>query len=92
MSDFEWWLVNIGADERELSNLYKQLNKAASTLHDMKAGSAEKRIELIQECWNLQRQIGRILDEVDRQLETAIDIHQARRRDRGGSGVLSAAK
>ena len=91
MSDFEWWLVNSGADERELSNLYKQLNKAASTLHDMKAGSAEKRIELIQECWNLQRQIGRILDEVDRQLKTAIDIHQ-KRTARGGSGVLSAAK
>lgn len=42
MSDFEWWLVNCGVDEKELSSLYNQLNKAASTLHDMKAGSAEK--------------------------------------------------
>ena len=82
MSDFEWWLVNSGADERELSNLYKQLNKAASILHDMKVGSSEKRINLINECWNLQRQIGQLFDEVDRQLQTAIDIHQERKRAR----------
>ena len=82
MSDFEWWLVNSGADEGELSNLYKQLNKAASILHDMKTGSAEKRIKVIQECWNLQRQIGQLLDEVDHQLQTAIDIHQERKRAR----------
>jgi division protein CdvB (Snf7/Vps24/ESCRT-III family) len=87
MSDFEWWLVNCGADERELSNLYKQLNKAASTLHNMKTRSSEKRIKLINECWNLQRQIGQLLEEIDHQLQTAIDIHQERRRDRGGSGV-----
>lgn len=91
MSDFEWWLVNCGADEKELSNLYKQLNKAASTLHDMKAGSAEKRIKLIQECWNLQRRIGQLFDEVDKQLQTAIDIHQ-KRTAREGSDVLSEAK
>ena len=82
MSDFEWWLVNSGADERELSNLYKQLNKAALILHDMKVGSAEKRIKLIQECWKLQRQIGQLFDESGRQLQTAIDIHQERKRAR----------
>lgn len=91
MSNFEWWLVESGVDERELSNLYKQLNEAASTLHDMKTGSAEKRIKVIQECWNLQRQIGQLLNEVDHQLQTAIDIHQ-KRTARGDSGVLSAAK
>jgi hypothetical protein len=80
MSDFEWWLVNCGVDERELSNWYKQLNRVVSILHRMKAGSAEKRIKLIHECWNLQRQTEQLLDEVDKQLQTAIDIHQLRKR------------
>lgn len=82
MSNFEWWLVNSGADQRELSNLYRQLNRAALILHDMDVGSAEERIKVIQECWNLQRQIGQLLDKVDRQLKTAIDIHQERKRAR----------
>lgn len=92
MSDFEWWLVNSGADERELSNLYKQLNRVASLLHDMKVGSAEERIKLINECWNLQRQIGRLFDEVDKQLQTAIDIHKTRRQNRRVGGDFPLPK
>ena len=83
MSNFERWLVNSGADEKELSNLYKQLNKAASNLYDMNVGSAETRRELINEFWNLKRKICKLFDEIDSQLQTAIDVHQKRTEHKG---------
>ena len=93
MSDFEWWLVRCGVDEKELSDTYKQLDKIATALHNMKTGNSGERIKIIQECWSLQRKIGELLDDTDRQLQTAIDTHQKRRMcAREGSGVLSDAK
>lgn len=85
MSNFGWWLVNCGVDEREITTLYKQLNNAAGTLLHMKVGSAKTRKELIQECWILQRKIAKLYDEIDPQLQTAIDVHQKRTEHKGRS-------
>ena len=75
---FESWLIKQGSDEREVMNLYKHLTHITGILHDMKIGSAETRIDLIHDCWNLQKKIGKLYDEIDNQLQTAIDTHQKR--------------
>lgn len=75
---FESWLIKYGSDEMEVTTLYKHLTHITGVLHDMKIGSAETRIDLIHECWNLQKKIGKLYDEIDEQLQTAIDTHQKR--------------